>query len=110
MLIDEPPRTPEIDAAFERERAILVCATASSLGDSYCSLAWGIRLAAMCDPDAAAAVLRSEPTDVFTPRERALVAFRLAFSTVNDALGAIPDEALRNAAPVEVRSSVTYGR
>jgi hypothetical protein len=60
MLIDEPPRTPEIDAAFERERA--------------------------------------------------LVAFRLAFSTVNDALGAIPDEALRNAAPVEVRSSVTYGR
>ena len=25
----------------DRERAVLVCATASSIGDAYCALAWG---------------------------------------------------------------------
>ena len=40
----------------------------------------------------------------------AYVAFRLAFSTVNDALGAQPDEELVAEAPPEVRAAVTYGR
>ncbi len=39
-----------------------------------------------------------------------LVAFRLAFTTVNGALGARPDRQLADEAPVEVRESVTFGR
>ncbi|MER7443805.1 carboxymuconolactone decarboxylase family protein [Micromonospora avicenniae] len=39
-----------------------------------------------------------------------LIAFRLAFSTVNDALGARPDAQLAEKAPKLVREAVTYGR
>jgi uncharacterized peroxidase-related enzyme len=38
------------------------------------------------------------------------IAFRLAFSTVNDALGAGPDRELAEAVPAEVREAVTFGR
>jgi uncharacterized peroxidase-related enzyme len=38
------------------------------------------------------------------------VALRLAFSTVNDALGAQPDAQLVGSLPQEVREAVTYGR
>lgn len=37
-------------------------------------------------------------------------ALRMAFSTVNDALGARPDRPLRDAAPAAVRAAVDYGR
>jgi uncharacterized peroxidase-related enzyme len=40
----------------------------------------------------------------------ALAAFRLAFSTINDALGARPDAQLVAAAPAGVRDAVTFGR
>ena len=40
----------------------------------------------------------------------ALVAFRLAFSTINDALGARPDAQLAAAVPAGVRDAVTFGR
>jgi uncharacterized peroxidase-related enzyme len=40
----------------------------------------------------------------------AFIAFRLAFSTVNDALGAAPDQQLADEAPELVRAAVTYGR
>lgn len=40
----------------------------------------------------------------------AWVAFRLAVSTINDALGAEPDRQLADAAPDLVREAVTYGR
>ncbi|MGW9197206.1 carboxymuconolactone decarboxylase family protein [Micromonospora chersina] len=39
-----------------------------------------------------------------------LIAFRLAFSTVNDALGARPDPQLAEKAPRLVREAVTFGR
>jgi len=39
-----------------------------------------------------------------------LAAWRLAFSTVNDALGAQPDAQLAQKAPAEVRAAVSYGR
>lgn len=131
-----------------RDQAVLVCATASQLQDSYCSLAWGKTLAAEAGATAAAAVLKAgddaaltardhalaawarkvvadpnstAPADVATLRSAGLddrtifeatafVAFRLAFSTVNDALGASPDWQLVDTAPPEVRSAVTYGR
>ena len=38
------------------------------------------------------------------------VALRIAFSTVNDALGARPDRELGRAAPQAVRDAVTFGR
>ena len=40
----------------------------------------------------------------------AYVALRLAFSTINDALGARPDSAFRSSAPEAVLDAVNYGR
>lgn len=129
------------------DRAVLVAATARSRGDSYCSLAWGARLARLAGDDTARAVL-SDAFDELDARPQALarwamdvvadpnaitttdvdrlrdvglsdreifeatafVALRLAFSTVNDALGAEPDRQLAVAAPEVVRNAVTYGR
>jgi uncharacterized peroxidase-related enzyme len=131
-----------------RELAVIVCATAASLGDSYCALAWGKKLAGAADAPAAAAVLQgvenagltardqalsvwarkvernpnaTTPEDVdalraagFSEREifeaTAFVAFRVAFSTINGALGARPDWQLAAAAPAEVNQAVTFGR
>jgi alkylhydroperoxidase family enzyme len=130
-----------------RQRAILVAACASTLGDSYCSLAWGSKLATVSDPDLAAGVIRGddeglsdeERTMVSWARKVAkdpngttqgdvealrsagfndrqvfavtvFVALRIAFSTVNDALGTGPDAALRASAPEAVVSAVQYGR
>jgi len=132
----------------QRELGVLVCATAASLGDSYCALAWGKRLADAADPASAAAVLQAADGGDLTARDRALaawarkvvgdpnattsadvdklraaglseqevfeattfIAFRLAFSTVNDALGVRPDWQLAAAAPAQVRDAVTFGR
>lgn len=131
-----------------RECAALICAAAASVGDSYCSLAWGTKLAAETDPSTAAAVLRGGGSPGLAPREGALanwarkvtsdpnatvaadvdalraaglseqeifdatvlIAFRVAFTTVNGALGARPDWQLADAAPAPVREAVTYGR
>jgi alkylhydroperoxidase family enzyme len=130
-----------------RQRGILVAACASTLGDSYCSLAWGTKLAGVSDPETAAGVLRGTDEGL-TAEERALstwarkvasdpngttrqdvealrsagfadeqifaittfVALRVAFSTVNDALGVGPDVALRSGAPGAVVEAVRYGR
>jgi uncharacterized peroxidase-related enzyme len=130
------------------EIALLACTTARALGDSYCSLAWGTKLAGMRGAALVAEVLRGVNPATATVREIALrqwaeqvvrdpngasamqveqlraaglsdrevfeatvhVAFRLAFSAVNDALGARPDHQLVAAAPAEIRAAVTYGR
>jgi uncharacterized peroxidase-related enzyme len=130
-----------------RQRAILIAAAASTLGDSYCSLAWGTRLSKTADADLAGAVLRGDdgaldgaeralatwarqvardPNGVAVADVQALrdagfddeqifgitlfVALRLAFSTVNDALGASPDRQLAEDAPPQVRDAVDFGR
>lgn len=130
-----------------RERGILVTACASTLGDSYCSLAWGAKLDTETDADLAAGVLTGADTGL-SDREQAMaswarrvaadpngttaanvdglrdaglddatifavtvfVALRLAFSTVNDALGAVPDTELWANAPSAVADVVTWGR
>jgi alkylhydroperoxidase family enzyme len=130
-----------------RQRGILVSACASTLGDSYCSLAWGSKLAHVSDAQTASGVLRGQD-DALSPAELAMavwarkvardpnrtsaadvqelrdagfsdsqifaitvfVALRIAFSTVNDALGVCPDAALRSTAPQEVLDAVTFGR
>jgi uncharacterized peroxidase-related enzyme len=130
-----------------RERGILVTACASTFGDSYCSLAWGSKLAKWADAETAAAVLRGEdgplsdaeraladwarkvarypsgiaPADVQTLRDAGFqdsqifaittfVALRIAFSTVNDALGARPDAQFHTTVPAAVLDAVTWGR
>jgi uncharacterized peroxidase-related enzyme len=130
-----------------RQRAILVTSCASALGDSYCSLAWGTKLADEVGADVAARVLRGDdaslgaservlarwarqlardPSSTTAGDVRALraagfddaqifaitafVALRIAFSTVNDALGARPDRQLGVEAPAAVRDAVTFGR
>ena len=131
-----------------RDQAVIVCATAAQLGDSYCSLAWGKTLAAEAGPASAAAVLAARESHELTGRDRALAAwarkvvadpngttesdiaslraagftdveifevtaftaFRLAFSSINDALGATPDWELASTVPNEVGAVVTYGR
>jgi uncharacterized peroxidase-related enzyme len=130
-----------------RQRGILVTACASALGDSYCSLAWGKKLAGAAGDDVAGSVLRGDDESL-DESERALtrwarqvtrdpnstdardvqalrdagyddaqifaitvfVALRIAFSTVNDALGARPDLALGESVPAPVRDAVTFGR
>jgi alkylhydroperoxidase family enzyme len=54
-----------------RQRAVLIASCASALGDSYCSLTWGRRLAREAGADAAAGVLRGAD-DGLDPAEQAL--------------------------------------
>jgi alkylhydroperoxidase family enzyme len=54
-----------------RQRAVLITGCASALGDSYCSLAWGRRLAREAGADVAAGVLRGAD-DRLDPAEQAL--------------------------------------
>jgi uncharacterized peroxidase-related enzyme len=130
-----------------RSRGIIVTATASTLGDSYCSLAWGGKLSGASGPSVAAGVLDGTDTEL-TEQERAIagwarkvvadpnattsadvqalrdvglsdqqifsvtafVALRLAFSTINDALGTRPDAQLVASLPPAVTAAVAYGR
>src|SRR6185312_1535424 len=113
----------------DREQAIVVTSTVSQFGDSYCSLAWGSKLAKLADAETAGGIIAGEVPEELSAREAALCAWcrtvvrdpmtttaeqvdalraagfddreifeatlllslRLAFSTVNDSLGAEPD-------------------
>jgi uncharacterized peroxidase-related enzyme len=57
-----------------RQRGILVTAAASTLGDSYCSLAWGGKLAGASDPTLAAEVLNGTDTSL-TDQEKAMASW-----------------------------------
>lgn len=131
-----------------RDKGVLVTTAASTLGDSYCSMAWGRRLAAASDDVTAAAVVMGDDSDALTDRERvmaawarrlardpnattpedvaalrsvgfddqqifamtAYIAMRIAFATVNDAVGAGPDLKLFEKLPGALASAITYGR
>ncbi len=128
-----------------RQRGILVTACASTLGDSYCSLAWGRKLTDRDGPEVPVSVIIGAD-DALTPDERALAAWarlvagspadtvaadveplraagyddaqilaitafvglRMAFSTVNAALGVQPDHEYDDDSPV--RAVVGFGR
>jgi uncharacterized peroxidase-related enzyme len=132
----------------DREQAIAVAATVSTMGDSYCSLAWGSKLAKLAGDETAAGILEGELPGELSEREAALaewcravvhdpmtttpaqvaslrdagfadrevfeatmlLSLRVAFSLVNDALGAQPDRQLAERAPAPVRQAVTFGR
>jgi alkylhydroperoxidase family enzyme len=55
----------ELGGLTFRQRGILIAAMASTMGDSYCSLAWGNRLAKAAGSEVAGAVIRhdDEPLD-----------------------------------------------
>src|SRR5579862_4130194 len=57
-----------------REVAVMVVATASALGDSYCSLAWGEKLADAADDETAAGVIQGIDAGL-SDREAALAAW-----------------------------------
>ena len=79
-----------------RQRGVLVAATASARADSYCSLAWGTRLAGEIGAQAAAAVLYGDDS-VLDPADRALA--RWGRRVARDPNGTGPDDvaALREA-------------
>jgi SAM-dependent methyltransferase/alkylhydroperoxidase family enzyme len=149
-LSDLLAETARAGALTFRQRAVLVTSAAAGLGDSYCSLAWGKKLAEVSSPEVAAAVIGGETENVvgLEENERTLadwarrvardanattqddvealrriglddsqifavttfVALRIAFATVNDALGAISDPELTATVPEPVRSAVSFGR
>jgi uncharacterized peroxidase-related enzyme len=80
-----------------REVAVLVCAAVRSLGDSYCSLAWGKRLAAAASPALAADVLRESDSAEMTARERALALWARRVARDPNAASAAEVGALRAA-------------
>lgn len=140
-------RATEAAGIDQAQRALLVTAAASTLGDSYCALAWGRKLAATAGSEHAVRVVAGDLDDLAAP-ERALaawarrvvrdpngttaeqvdelravgyddrqifaitlfVALRIAFSTVNDALGAAPDAELATLVPPALRAAVRFGR
>jgi alkylhydroperoxidase family enzyme len=57
-----------------RQRAILVSASAAAVGDSYCALAWGTRLAVRAGADTAAGVLAGDDAGL-TAAEQAMAAW-----------------------------------
>jgi alkylhydroperoxidase family enzyme len=137
----------ELGALTFRQRGILVTATASTIQDSYCSMAWGNKLSTKAGPEITAGILRGDDSGL-EPAEQVLaawarkvagdpnattaadvqelrdagfddrqifaitvyVAARLAFSTVNDALGSTPDVELEASLPPAVREAITFGR
>jgi SAM-dependent methyltransferase/alkylhydroperoxidase family enzyme len=79
-----------------RERAVLVSACVSTLGDAYCSLAWGTRLAGAAGADVAAAVLRGDDAGL-SPAEHALAAWARRVVRTPNATTAADVEELRAA-------------
>ena len=59
-LSDLMGETTRAAALTFRQRAVLVTSAAAALGDSYCSLAWGKKLAEATSPELAAAVIGGE--------------------------------------------------
>jgi alkylhydroperoxidase family enzyme len=129
------------------ERNLVVTAAASAIGDAYCSLAFGSKLAGSVGAEITAAIVQGDDRRL-TQRGRLLtswarqvagdpngttaeqiaalreigfddrqifgltffVALRVAFSTVNDALGATPDPELLARTPEQLDDAVTFGR
>lgn len=69
--------------------AVLVVATARSRGDSYCSLAWGARLAELVGEHRAAEALHGRP-DALALRQRTLAHW--AHAVVSDPNATTPDQ------------------
>ncbi len=79
-----------------RQRGVLVSACASAAGDSYCSLAWGSRLAAATTPEVAVAVLHGDDS-ALDPEDRLLARWARRVSADPNAAVSEDIDALRSA-------------
>lgn len=79
-----------------RDRGILVSATASTIGDSYCSIAWGWKLGAAADPALAASVLAGADEGL-TQREQAMATWARKVAGGADSTTDADVQALRDA-------------
>lgn len=83
-----------------RLKGVAISALAGELGDSYCSYAWGNRLAKAVAPGTAAAVLRgveeSLEVDALDARERAVAAWARRLVRDANGTGSADIEALRS--------------
>ena len=79
-----------------RQRSILVSACASAFGDSYCSLAWGNKLAQASDPRTAAGVLRGDDHGLTGP-ERVMARWARKVARDPNGANAADVQALRDA-------------
>ena len=79
-----------------RDRGILVAATAATLGDSYCALSWGSKLAAVASAELSRGVLTGDDTQL-DERERVLARWARAVTREPNAIAEPDVEALRNA-------------
>ena len=79
-----------------RERGILVTACASALGDSYCSLAWGTKLAEKADAELASGVLSGDD-GALTEAERAMAVWARRVARDPNGTSAEDVQALRDA-------------
>jgi uncharacterized peroxidase-related enzyme len=79
-----------------RQRGILVAAAASTLGDSYCSLAWGGKLGKASDAAVAAGVLNGSDAGL-TGQEKAMAAWARKVAKDPNATMPADIQALRDA-------------
>ncbi|HEY5874965.1 MAG TPA: methyltransferase domain-containing protein, partial [Ilumatobacteraceae bacterium] len=79
-----------------RQRGILVAACASTLGDSYCSLAWGKKLAEEAGAEVAAGVLRGDDARL-DPSEQTLARWARRITRDPNGTEASDVQALRDA-------------
>lgn len=73
----------------EAERALLTTATASTMGDAYCSLAWGANLAKAVGDDVAAGLIRGDDSRL---GDRGLALARWARQLVEDPSATTADD------------------
>jgi alkylhydroperoxidase family enzyme len=85
-LMDQAARAASLTF---RQRGVLVVSCASTLGDAYCSLAWGKKLAGVAGAEVAAGVLRGDDGPL-EPTERALARWARAMTRDPNATG--PDD------------------
>lgn len=79
-----------------RDRAILIVACASTLGDAYCSVAWGSKFAAMSDTSTAAGVLVGDDSGL-TDAERVMAGWARKVAKDPGATSIADVDELRNA-------------
>ena len=87
-----------------RQRGILVTAAASTLGDSYCSLAWGAKLSGASDPTLAAGVLNGTDSGL-TDQEKAMASWARKVVRDPNAISPTDLQELRDKGLTDSRSS-----
>ena len=97
-----------VDRLSLRQRSILVTACASAIGDSYCSLVWGSKLAAASDAQTASQVLTGAD-DGLSTNERAMARWARKIARDPNATTAQDVHELREAGFSDSEKVITIG-